>query len=636
MTGAQVAILAGGRGTRLRERSAGLPKPMVAVGGRPVLEQQIAQCRAAGLTRIALLVHFGHEAIAAHFGDGSRFGVQLEYCLEQTPRGTAGALADALHRLDEHFLVLYGDTWFDIDLATFLNVHVRRGADATLLLHPNDHPQDSDLVELDETGCVHKLWPYPHPPTLPGRNLVNAGLCAMRRQALANLDPVAGSTDLAKNVFPQLLAAGRVLAGHETVEYIKDMGTPERLDCVERDIARGVPERLSLRHLRSCVFIDRDGTLNEEVDHLTRVDQVRLYDGAAAAVRRLNRSGTLAVVVTNQPVIARGELTTAGLDAIHARLDALLGAEGAYLDRLYYCPHHPQRGFAGEVPSLKIDCGCRKPATGLIDSACRDLAIDRSTSWIVGDRAADIVAGQRAGLRTVLVLTGAGHDVAPDQVQPDYAMADLGAAVDWILRGHQASARRLADFVARAVASRVVLIGGQSCSGKTTAAQLLKEAVEGLGRVAHTVSLDGWLRPPDERPEGAGVLARYDMDRAATELAAIAHASTHRSVRWPVHDRASRTLRDGPVHAIGPDDLLIVEGVTALMYPALDALAGLRLHVEIDETLRRQRFQAEYRRRGRAPAEIDALYAVRRADEGAAVESAASSADAVLRLDDAP
>jgi histidinol phosphatase-like enzyme len=123
----------------------------------------------------------------------------------------------------------------------------------------------------------------------------------------------------------------------------------------------------------------------------------------------------------------------------------LLGAEGAYLDRIYYCPHHPHRGFAGEVAALKIECDCRKPATGMIDAACHDLAIDRAQSWMVGDRASDVAAGRRAGLRTILLRGPDRVDEAAHDVEADYVMPDLAAAVEWILCARPKAAAALVD-----------------------------------------------------------------------------------------------------------------------------------------------------------------------------------------------
>ena len=161
--GCDVAILAGGQGTRLRERAGDLPKPMVPLVGRPILDHQLDLCRVHGFRRILLLVHYNHEAIRAHVGDGSRYGLSVEYAVESTPRGTAGALGDALPRLADTFLVLYADTYLDVDLGRIREAHAQRRADATLFVHPNDHPQDSDLVEVDEEGFVAALHPSRRP-----------------------------------------------------------------------------------------------------------------------------------------------------------------------------------------------------------------------------------------------------------------------------------------------------------------------------------------------------------------------------------------------------------------------------------------------------------------------------------------
>ena len=336
-TQCHVAILAGGMGTRLKVRTGNVPKPLAPIHGKPVLAHQIELCRRHGFTRIALLVHHAHEAIADYFGDGERFGVQLQYCIEGEARGTAGALRDALPGMASRFIVLYADTYADVDLRALWQHHDASGAAATLLLHPNDHPHDSDLVELDAQSRVVAVHAYPHPPAAVYANLVNAALYVMQRAGLADIIPASGRSDLAKQTFPAMLAAGSTLQGYVSPEYIKDMGTPERLDKVERDIVAGLPERLSARNLRTAVFLDRDGTLNVEVNHLASPSQLSLIAGVGEAVREINRSGWLAVGVTNQPVLARGELTPDGLAQIHATLDGLLGRSGAYLDRLYVC-----------------------------------------------------------------------------------------------------------------------------------------------------------------------------------------------------------------------------------------------------------------------------------------------------------
>lgn len=629
----QVAILAGGMGTRLRERSGDLPKPMVPVLGKPLLHYQIELCRKHGFTDIALLVQHRHEKISEYFGDGSAFGVTLNYAVEDVPRGTAGALRDALPILGERFLVLYGDTFMDVNLRQFWDAHAASGCVGTLFLHPNDHPQDSDLVDIDANGAIRTILPYPHPQGLDVRNLVNAALYVLDRAGLEDVTPAEGKADIAKHMFPRMLALGRPLYGYVSPEYIKDMGTPERLDKVQRDFVAGLPERLSARQLRSAVFLDRDGTVNREVNHLNSPDQLELLPLAADAIRRLNRNGTLAVIITNQPVVARGDLSFEDLDRIHARLESLLGANGAYIDGLYFCPHHPDRGFPGEVVELKGTCTCRKPEPGLIDQACRDLHIGRRDSWMVGDTTSDIEAGRRAGIRTVLLRTGHAGVDAKYAVRPDYTAPDLLDAVDWILNGHAELSRRLAPIAVKASQKcRLLLIGGLARAGKSYSAQVLKELLHTLGRKAHVISLDGWLKPSSERREGSGVRKRYDLAAASVAIAEVVGSSSRVMLYEPLYERFARSTDNQRIeHSVGPNDILIVEGVPALlMDDLLDLFGVIKVYVDVARDTREMRLNQDYAWRGTLSGEHFAALASRELDEVAIVEQSKILADFVI------
>lgn len=629
----RVAILAGGMGTRLRERSGDLPKPMVPVLGRPVLHHQIELCRKHGFTDIALLVQHRHEKISKYFGDGSAFGVTLSYAIEDDPRGTAGALRDALPKLADRFLLLYGDTFMDVDLRKLWNAHASSGADGTLFLHPNDHPQDSDLVDIDANGTVRAIFPYPHPEGREVRNLVNAALYVLERTGLEDVTPEEGKADIAKHMFPRMLELGRRLHGYVTPEYIKDMGTPERLDKVERDYVEGLPERLSGRQLRSAVFLDRDGTINREVIHLKSPDQVELLPGAAVAIRRLNRSGTLAVVITNQPVVARGDVSFEGLERIHARLESQLGGSGAFLDGVYLCPHHPDKGFLGEVPELKGPCGCRKPEPGLIDQACRELSISRQNSWMVGDTTSDVEAGRRAGVRTVLLRSGHAGADAKHVVRPDYIAPNLADAVEWILGGHAELTRRLASIAVEVSRGhRLVLIGGFARAGKSYAAQVLKELLHALGREAHVISLDGWLKPKSERAEGVGVRERFYLAAATSTIAAAAASGSRTLLAEPLYDRLARNAITQRIeHSVGPDDVLIVEGVPALLMDELLALPrSIKIYLEIPDEIRNKRLSQDYDWRGTPAEQQTATLAARELDETPIVEQSRLLADYII------
>ena len=150
--------------------------------------------------------------------------------------------------------------------------------------------------------------------------------------------------------------------------------------------------------LRPALFLDRDGTINRHVGYLDRPEQIELLPGVGAAIRRLNQAGVLAVVVTNQAVVARGQCSEADLEQIHERLRELLGQHGASLDAIYHCPHHPDRGQPGEVAELKIVCRCRKPEPGMIEAALRDLPIDPNRCAVVGDTERDVGLARNSGL----------------------------------------------------------------------------------------------------------------------------------------------------------------------------------------------------------------------------------------------
>jgi len=429
----QAVILAGGKGTRLKSITGDLPKPMVSILGAPLLQHLIEQCVAYDIVDIKLLVSYRKEAIEDYFGDGSQYGVSIQYIVEDIPRGTAGALIDALPELDEQFLVVYGDTFFDIDLGSFWNFHQNQAGDISIFLHPNDHPFDSDLVEVDPSFQVLKIHPYPHDSQWR-QNLVNAALYMINKSALKGIDFVLDRPDIAINLFPLMLESGKKLYGYISTEYIKDMGMPKRLSKVESDIDSGKVKSLKKQTPKMAIFIDRDGTINQEVNHLSSQDQFELLDGVGEAICQINAVGILAVIVTNQPVIARGELEESELKVIHNKMDTLLGSQGAYIDRLYYCPHHTDSGFEGEVEALKFDCDCRKPKIGLFTQAKKDLNIVLEKSWVVGDSTRDILAAQNAGMKSILVETGhAGKDCS-FEVNPDFIAKDLNEAVKLILK----------------------------------------------------------------------------------------------------------------------------------------------------------------------------------------------------------
>lgn len=414
----KTVIMAGGRGTRISEMFPDIPKPLIPIRNKdgiekPVLEWEIESLVAQGFTDIIITVSHMHEKIEDHFGDGSRIGANIEYFIEDQPLGNAGALFKLRDELTEPFLLLNADAVFDIDFNRFVEYHLAHGGLVTLFTHPNSHPYDSGVLIADESGAVQQWLTKEDVRPQWYANRVNAGLHVIDPVALDMSGIDAGTigteeggkrvkVDLDRQILRPLCGTGNMFC-YNSPEYVKDMGTPERYVAVCRDYANGVVVAKNLSHPQKAVFLDRDGTINKYVGFLRDIDDFELLPGVTEAIKRINSSGYLAIVVTNQPVIARGEVTVPELQEIHNKMETLLGAEGAYLDAIYYCPHHPHKGYEGEIPELKIDCDCRKPKPGMLIKAAENFNIDLKQSWMIGDGENDIKAGRAAGCKTALI-----------------------------------------------------------------------------------------------------------------------------------------------------------------------------------------------------------------------------------------
>lgn len=628
----QAVLLAGGAGTRLRDRLEGRPKPLIDIDGEPLLGRQLALLRKYQISDIVLLVNHGADQIRAYCEANRNFGLKIDFIDDGKPLGTAGAVLASLDALADAFLVIYGDTLLNVHLGRMWRFHDDSGADATLFLHPNNHPQDSDLVETDRDEWITAFHPYPHPPGSLFPNLVNAGLYVIDRAALEPWRRFAAPSDLAKQLFPAMIAKSHRLKGYRSFEYIKDIGTPKRLDEALVQLRSGVVERASLAHRQKAVYVDRDGTLNRNQGYVRTPDEMHLFDGVPDAVRRLNDAEYRVVVVTNQPVVARGECTFDQLQSIHAKMEALLSARGASVDRVMFCPHHPDRGFPGEIADLKVACECRKPETAMIRDAAAMLNIDDRRSWMIGDSTADMLAAARAGVRSILVRTGhAGLD-HKFKVDPDFTADDFVAAVAFILDDYPRLARLAKPILDGAGPGDVMLVGGLAKVGKSTFAQVLASEYRATCKAAVVVTLDRWIRDLDRR--GPGVLERFDLDLALNALLPWLTGHDAVDLEMPRYDRISRRRAEerDALH-LAPDVLLIVEGVPVLTMSLPDQRRTHRVFVEGAEERRRQRVIADLIWRGSDERHAAATYIERLRDETPIVAASRVSADAIVNCD---
>lgn len=420
----KAVIMAGGKGTRLQSIANNIPKPMFPVLGKPILEYQVESLKKSGIKEITIIVGHLGQIIKDYFGNGWKWNVSISYITEDNPLGTAGALYYLKDKIDDDFILVFGDLILDIDWNRFMEFHKKREGWITLYGHPNAHPYDSDVIVTDPNGQVLQIESKNKERSFFYHNFVNAGVYCVNPRLL-NVITKLQKMDLEKHVIAEQIKKGTVFA-YKSTEYVKDMGTPDRWNAVIQDVEQGIVISRNLRNKQKAVFLDRDGTINVLKDFMNSAEDFKLIPNAAAGIRKINASKYLAIVAASQPVI-RGECT---LEQIHMKMETELGRQGAYIDDLFYYPH---KGYETEIAERKIDCDCHKPKIGMLKAAADKYNIDLKNSWYIGDSAIDIQTGINAGMRTILVYTGEAGKDSEYLVKADYEAEDLQKAIEMML-----------------------------------------------------------------------------------------------------------------------------------------------------------------------------------------------------------
>ena len=417
-------ISAGGKGTRLSQVTIDIPKPMAKIASKPILEHQIDCLRENGVKDIYLLIGYLGNVIKDYFKDGSSFGVNIHYVEEKEPLGSGGGLFFLKDIIKDDFIFVFGDLIFDVYFKKMIDFHKEHKGLITLLSHPNSHPFDSDLIISNENDLVTSIDSKHNVRNYFYHNLVNSGVYVVSNHIFDKYFKEINKVDFEKDIVKLEIPNGTVYSYHST-EYVKDAGTPDRYYSIGEDIKKGIVKAKNLSRKQKAIFLDRDGTINKFIGFARDINKIELEENAAEGLKKINRSEYISIVITNQPVIARGEVTLAQLDEIHKKIETLLGQSGAYYDDLYFCPHHPDSGFEGEVKELKIKCNCRKPGIELILRAAEKYNIDISKSYVLGDTTMDIQTGVNAKCKTILVETGEKGLDKKFNVKADYQIKDL-------------------------------------------------------------------------------------------------------------------------------------------------------------------------------------------------------------------
>lgn len=419
----QVIVLCGGKGSRFGERCKFLPKSMLPLAGKPIIARLVESVVDYGYRDVLFLLGHQGKAISEYFNSGSYFGINPTYVQETEPLGTAGCLKAARDKLDKEFLLLHGDHIIDVDLFALKQFHKDKNSSLTIVTHPSFHPFDSDLAQVDKLGRITKIWSKPQPHPLLCKNLAISGVAIVKSDLIDTLPD--GPSDLTKDLYtPAVKLSKKYLYpkcySYQTSEYLIDVGTQKRLDKAEKEFTQ---ERCKKR---PAVFLDRDGTINEQQGFVNSPDDVKVMDRAYPAIKLLHEAGYLIVVVTNQGGIQLGFITEETLDQIHARIDSQLAEFECFVDKYYHCPHYEESG-------VKI-CDCRKPGVALIDQAISEFNIDLENSWVVGDRTGDIKMADNKNLKSILVKTGsAGEDQEFPDAKPTFVENDLYEAAKKIV-----------------------------------------------------------------------------------------------------------------------------------------------------------------------------------------------------------
>jgi len=368
----QAVILAGGRGTRLRPLTDAVPKPMIRFHGKPFLEHLIELLRKQGFSRVLLLLGYLPQVVQDYFGDGSRWGMNIEYAVSVVEDDTGHRLKLAAPRIDPLFLLMYCDNYWPMAFERMWQQYVSMGASAMVTVYRNDDRYSRDNVRIDEQGYVVA---YDKDRTLPDLQGVEMGFAMFRHEVFSLLPEE--NVSFERVVYPQLVAQ-RQLAAFVTGHRYYSVSSHERLPLTERFLAR-----------RPAVILDRDGVLNQRpprAQYVRSWDEWRWLPGAREALRLFTQAGYRVILVSNQAGIARGAMTEHDLAAIHERMQTEVRDAGGEINAIYHCPH-----------GWDSPCECRKPRPGLLYQAQRDFHLDLSRTCFVGDDERDGQAAEAAG-----------------------------------------------------------------------------------------------------------------------------------------------------------------------------------------------------------------------------------------------
>lgn len=406
-------ILAGGKGSRSTDPN--VPKVAQIVGGKSLLDWHLDLLRKHSITDIIIVTGHLAEQVDQLIQRCDTSGLSLNCVKEIEPRGTLPALKLAVEKFEfDTYLVMLGDVLVSMPVSKFLNEFEASQKCVGVVVHPSAHPEDSDTVFESWNSKVRVIPKGGDRTGIP--NMASAGLFAIRASALKKFDEV-------KDIGSDLLyvaSRSNELFVFVSSHYLKDAGTPDRLLQANTDVTSGHFDRRGDTGGRRAIILDRDGVVNAVQPEVYRMEQYLVTEGVVAATRDINLAGIPIFIVTNQPGIAKGLMTFEDHEKIRSELDRQMNLGGAFLDDYLFCPHHPDAGFEGEIPELKVNCFCRKPSPGMAKEIEGKHGIDLVNSIVIGDTERDHGLARAIGASFIHVsdecTINNAHDCVPNTV----------------------------------------------------------------------------------------------------------------------------------------------------------------------------------------------------------------------------
>ena len=378
-------IIAGGSGTRMKSILQSSPKILSPIGVNKLIDFQIDCLIKCGFQEILIVAGHGAEYLNDHI-DANYSHLNISILVDTELIGTFNAIKLGINNLDDDVLVIYGDLLFDFDFSSLVKTHLATKAVFTSLIHFTDHPNDSDLVKIGSDNVILQIFEKKGPKPI-GLYDSFAGIHVISKEIFHIFDSLVKKE--LESVIPELinLYPNKVYS-FRSDHYCKDIGTPARWErankLVQNKMYGGFHFKIPV------IFIDRDGTLIKNVPYLNKIEDIEFLPNAIRGLKILKDFGFYIFVITNQPGIARGDLTYTRLSEIHTFILSSCLSEGVVINGFFFCPHHPDSGFPGEVKSLKISCNCRKPNVGLVNRVLQNFNIDLPNSYVIGDTKSDL------------------------------------------------------------------------------------------------------------------------------------------------------------------------------------------------------------------------------------------------------